>query len=149
MRYISLILLSIIFAGCRSSKNDNPNYKAQDLEVVLDGSFNYQNESLASQRWLISSQSELESKFSLEPNFLGYFQKNPFNFDTHVMLIASDKVRTTGGYSVDIQYDGENENNIFFKVKINVPKGLVTFPVLIPYQVKKFPKTDKTLKFRD
>ncbi|MFO7744721.1 MAG: PrcB protein, partial [Psychroflexus sp.] len=93
--------------------------------------------------------SELESKFSLEPNFLGYFQKNPFNFDTHVMLIASDKVRTTGGYSVDIQYDGENENNIFFKVKINVPKGLVTFPVLIPYQVKKFPKTEKTLKFRD
>lgn len=149
MRYISLILLSIIFAGCGSSKNDNPNYKAQDLEVVLDGSFNYQNESLASQRWLISSQSELESKFSLEPNFLGYFQKNPFNFDTHVMLIASDKVRTTGGYSVDIQYDGENENNIFFKVKINVPKGLVTFPVLIPYQVKKFPKTEKTLKFRD
>ena len=138
-----------MFVDCASSKIDNPDYDPQDLEVVLDGSFNHKNESLASRRWVISSQSELESEFSMEQNFLNFFQRNPFNFDTHVMLIATDKVRTTGGYSVDIQYDGKNEERFFFKVKISIPEGLVTYPVLIPYQVEKFPKTNKSLKFRD
>lgn len=150
MKYSALLVLCILLVCCSGSKvSTSQSTNAQDLQFVIDGSFNHEHESLANKRWVISSQSELESTFSMESNFIDYFKRNPFDFETYELLVATDVVRTTGGYSVNIQYDGEDKDTIFFKVKINSPEGMVTFPVLIPYQVKKFPKTNKSIKFRE
>ncbi|MFO7744551.1 MAG: PrcB protein [Psychroflexus sp.] len=147
MKNFVLLVLSFFLISCL---DDDDMLVNSDLELVKEGMFNFENENLAEQNWLISSQSELESTFSEEPEFLNLFQENPFNFETHVILISTDEIRTSGDYSVNIQFDGETENEVFFKIQYNSPDGgLVTLPVYIPYQAKKYPVTNKTIQFRN
>jgi len=140
-----MLMLSM---GC--TNDDDTTSNSSDLELIKEGIFSANNEILAKQNWIIESQSELETVFSNEQNFLSYFQENPFNFNTHVMLISSDEIKTLGGYSVDIQVDRETETMIFLDVLYNAPQGtLVTLPVYIPYQVQGYPKTEKSIQFNN
>ncbi|MBZ9779484.1 PrcB protein [Psychroflexus sp. CAK8W] len=147
MKNFILLMVSFVLFSC---SNEDDMLVNSDLKLVKEGVFSSENENLAEQNWLISSQSEFESTFSEEPEFLNLFQDNPFDFETHIMLISTDEIRTSGGYSVNIQFDGETQNEVFFKIQYNSPEdGLVTLPVYIPYQAKKYPVTDKTIQFRN
>jgi hypothetical protein len=58
-------------------------------------------------------------------------------------------VRNTGGYSIDILFESENETTLVFKIQNNSPEGsMVTLPLLIPYQAKKILKTNKEIIFQ-
>jgi hypothetical protein len=64
------------------------------------------------------------------------------------MLISSDEIRTSGGYSVDLQLERETESSVIINVIYNPPQGsVVTLPVYIPYQVKQYPRTEKSFQF--
>ncbi|WP_026302632.1 hypothetical protein [Psychroflexus tropicus] len=148
MKNLILITILILSIGC--TNDDDTITNSPDLELIKEGIFSAENEILAKQNWIIESQSELETVFSNEQNFLTFFQENPFNFNTHVMLISSDEIKTSGGYSVDIQVDRETETIIFLNVLYNTPQeSLVTLPVYIPYQVKQYPKTEKSIQFNE
>jgi hypothetical protein len=148
MKFIFILLILILSFGC--SQDDDANSNSTALELVKEGRFSFENEALAKHNWIIESQSDLDSIFSDEQNFLTYFQENPFNFNTHMMLISSDEIKTSGGYSVDIQIDRETETFIFLNVNYNSPQGsLITLPVYIPYQVKQHPKTEKSIQFNN
>jgi hypothetical protein len=149
MKISVILLVSLLLINC-SSDNIDTNFENSKLEFVSDGGLNYENDGLANKNWVISSQSELESNFSIDPEFVDSFQDPLFNFNTHVMLIATDEIRNTGGYSLDIQFERERGNTIYLKVEKGSPDGpIVTLPLSIPFQVKKYPKTNMTLSFEN
>jgi hypothetical protein len=147
MKPIFLLLLSIAIFSC-SSDDDDARADSR-LEFVKDGNFNDENQSLANRNFTISSQSELENTFADKESFLSYFDENPFNFQQDILLIATDEVRNTGGYAIDILFESENETTLVFRIQNNSPEGsMVTLPLLIPYKVKKIPKTNKEIVFQ-
>ncbi|WP_257984689.1 PrcB protein [Psychroflexus sp. MES1-P1E] len=131
-----------------SSEDDNAKADSR-LEFVKEGNFNDENSSLANRNLGISRQSELENTFADKESFLSYFDENPINFQQYILLIATDKIRNTSGYSIEILFESENETTLIFKMQNNSPEGsMVTLPLLIPYQVKKIPKTNKEIIFQ-
>ncbi|AFU69292.1 PrcB_C superfamily protein [Psychroflexus torquis ATCC 700755] len=147
MKPILLLLLSMVLFSC--SSEDDMTKADSRLEFVKDGNFNDENRSLANQNFSISNQSELENTFADKESFLSYFDENPINFQQDILLIATDEVRNTSGYSIDILFESENETTLVFKIQNNSPEGsMVTLPLLIPYQVKKIPKTNKEIIFQ-
>ena len=131
-----------------SSEDDNAKADSR-LEFVKEGNFNDENSSLANRNLSISRQSELENTFADKESFLRYFDENPINFQQYILLIATDKIRNTSGYSIEILFESENETTLIFKMQNNSPEGsMVTLPLLIPYQVKKIPKTNKEIIFQ-
>jgi|AntRauTorcE11897_2_1112592.scaffolds.fasta_scaffold12005_3 hypothetical protein len=147
MKPVFLLLLSIALFSC-SSDDDDARADSR-LEFVKDGNFNDENQSLANRNFTISSQSELENTFTDQESFLSYFDENPINFQQDILLMATDQVRNTGGYSIEILFESENETTLVLRIQNNSPEGtMVTLPLLIPYQVKKIPKTNKEIIFQ-
>jgi len=45
-------------------------------------------------------------------------------------LIATDEVRNTGGYSIDVLFESKNKTTLVFKIQNNSPEG---FMATLPY----------------
>ena len=75
--------------------------------------------------------------------------KNSINFSKETIVVVVDKVRNTGGFSIEIIEVLTEANELLIKVKPTGPKAfeMVTMAVVQPYHIIKIKKTNKEIKF--
>jgi len=71
------------------------------------------------------------------------------DFSENILIVLIDKVRNTGGFSIDIDKIELEENKLIVKVKHSGPKptDMVTMSIEQPFQVIKINKTNKEIVF--
>lgn len=75
--------------------------------------------------------------------------ENAIDFSKEMVLVCMDKVRNSGGFSVEIITVVKEEGTFLIKVKTIGPKpmDMVTSARMQPYHIVKIKKTNKNIKF--
>ena len=75
--------------------------------------------------------------------------ENAIDFSKEMVLVCMDKVRNSGGFSVEIITVVKEEGTFLIEIKARGPKpmDMVTSAIMQPYHIVKIKKTNKNIKF--
>ena len=145
MKIVVSILFSLLFVGC--PKNEESNFTSLSKGNLFgNGAEGFKKENI-----VISSKKEwksLLSKFDTINKISNTFE-NAIDFSKEMILVSIDKVRNSGGFSVEIIEVVKEGSAFLIKVKTIGPKpmDMVTSALMQPYHIVKIKKTNKKIKF--
>ena len=145
MKLFAIIFFSIMLTSCPN--NNSQESQDQDSFVSLykgrmngSGDVNQQNKVITSEKeW-----EQLVSKLSVSQTNLP-----EIDFSKNTLLVLIDKVRNTGGFSVEVENIKVENDKLIVAVKHVGPKptDMVTMAIDQPFQVVKINKTNKEIVF--
>ena len=145
MKIVVSILFSLLLVGC--PKNEESNFTSLSKGNLFGNSA----EGFKKENIIISSKKEwksLLSKFDTTNKISNTFE-NAIDFSKEMILVSIDKVRNSGGFSVEIIEVVKEGSSFLIKVKTIGPKpmDMVTSAIMQPYHIVKIKKTNKKIKF--
>jgi hypothetical protein len=145
MKIVITILFSLLLVGC--PKNEEGGFTS----LSKGNLFGNGAEGFKKVNIVISSKKEwksLLSKFDTTNKISKTFE-NAIDFSKEMILISVDKVRNSGGFSVEIIEVVKEGSAFLIKVKTIGPKpmDMVTTAIMQPYHIVKIKKTNKKIKF--
>ena len=145
MKTFITIIFSLLLVGCPE------NQEGGFTSLSKGNLFGAGEEGFKKETIVISSKEEWKSFLSKidTTNKVSETFENTINFSKEMIIVAVDKVRNTGGYSIEIIETIEEGNNMLIKVKTEAPKptDMVTTAIVQPYHIIKINKTKKKIKF--
>lgn len=145
MKTFITIIFSLLLVGCPE------NQEGGFTSLSKGNLFGAGEEGFKKENIVISSKEEWKSFLSKidTTNKVSETFENTINFSKEMIIVAVDKVRNTGGYSIEIIETIEEGNNMLIKVKTEAPKptDMVTTAIVQPYHIIKINKTKKKIKF--
>ena len=145
MKIFITLIFSLLLVGC--PKNEEGGFTSLSKGNLFGtGSEGFKKENI-----VISSKEEWKvflSKIDTTNKVSETFE-NAIDFSKEMIVVAVDKVRNTGGFSVEIIEVVKEENTFLIKVKSKGPKpfDMVTSAIIQPYHIVKINKTNKKIKF--
>jgi len=145
MKLFITIIFSLLFIGC--PKNEQGGFTS----LSKGNLFGAGEEGFKKENIIISSNEEWKS-FLLKidtTNKVSETFENAIDFSQDMIIVCIDKVRNTGGFSIEV-IDIVNEGDTFLvKVKSTGPKpmDMVTSAIMQPYHIVKISTTSKEIKF--
>ena len=145
MKIVITILFSLLLVGC--PKNEEGGFTSLSKGNLFgNGAEGFKKENI-----VISSKKEwksLLSKFDTTNKVSKTFE-NAIDFSKEMIVVSVDKVRNSGGFSVEIIEAVKEGDTFLIKVKTKGPKPLdkVTSVMMQPYHIVKIKKTNKKIKF--
>lgn len=145
MKLFITIIFSLLFIGC--PKNEQGGFTS----LSKGNLFGAGEEGFKKENIIISSKEEWKS-FLLKidtTNKVSETFENAIDFSRDMIIVCIDKVRNTGGFSIEV-IDTVNEGDTFLvKVKSTGPKpmDMVTSAIMQPYHIVKISITSKEIKF--
>ena len=145
MKLFITIIFSLLFIGC--PKNEQGGFTS----LSKGNLFGAGEEGFKKENIIISSKEEWKS-FLLKidtTNKVSETFENAIDFSQDMIIVCIDKVRNTGGFSIEV-IDTVNEGDTFLvKVKSTGPKpmDMVTSAIMQPYHIVKISTTSKEIKF--
>ena len=145
MKIVITILFSLLLVGC-------PKTEEGGFTSLIKGNlFGNGVEGFKKVNIVISSKKEwksLLSKFDTTNKVSKTFE-NAIDFSKEMILVSVDKVRNSGGFSVEIIEVVKEGSAFLIKVKTIGPKpmDMVTSALMQPYHIVKIKKTNKKIKF--
>lgn len=141
MKTIYLILFSILLTSCPKNIEEGDFVTLSKGRMYGGGSEGFQQENI-----IISSEKEWT-------NFLTKAKvddKIKIDFSKNTILVIIDKVRNSGGFSVEVEkiIPKEKELEVFIKTQGPKPTDMVTMAIEQPYCVVKINKTSKKIIFK-
>ena len=145
MKTIIIFIFSIALLGCPK------NVEGSFTNISKGNLFGNGSEGFIKENIVISSKSEwllfltkVDATNKVSKKF-----KNSINFSKETIVVAVDKVRNTGGFSIEIIEVLIEKNRLLIKVKSTAPKtfDMVTMAVMQPYHIIKIKNTNKKIKF--
>jgi hypothetical protein len=145
MKIVITILFSLLLVGC--PKNEEGGFTS----LSKGNLFGNGAEGFKKVNIVISSKKEwksLLSKFDTTNKVSKTFE-NAIDFSKEMILVSVDKVRNSGGFSVEIIEVVKEGSAFLIKVKTIGPKpmDMVTTAIMQPYHIVKIKKTNKKIKF--
>jgi hypothetical protein len=145
MKIVITILFSLLLVGC--PKNEEGGFTS----LSKGNLFGNGAEGFKKVNIVISSKKEwksLLSKFDTTNKVSKTFE-NAIDFSIEMILVSVDKVRNSGGFSVEIIEVVKEGSAFLIKVKTIGPKpmDMVTTAIMQPYHIVKIKKTNKKIKF--
>jgi serine kinase of HPr protein (carbohydrate metabolism regulator) len=147
MKTIITIIFSLLLVGC--PKNEEGGFTSLSKGSLFgNGAEGFKKENI-----VISSKEEWKfflSKMDTTNNVSKTFE-NAFDFSKEIIIVCMDKVRNSGGFSVEIIEAVTESDTFLIKVKTKGPKprDMVTSVMMQPYHIIKIKKTKKKIKFID
>jgi hypothetical protein len=145
MKTIITIIFSLLLVGC--PKNEEGGFTSLSKGSLFgNGAEGFKKENI-----VISSKEEW--KFFLSKmdttNNVSKTVENAIDFSKEMIIVFVDKVRNSGGFSVEIIEAVTESDAFLIKVKIKGPKpmDMVTSVMMQPYHIVKIKKTNKKIKF--
>jgi hypothetical protein len=141
------IIFSLLLVSC--PQNDEGGFSSLSKgNLYGNGAEGFQKENL-----VISSQKEW-SAFLLKidkTNNVSETFENGINFSKEMVIVCVDKVRNTGGFSIEVIEVVKEGDAFVVKVKSTGPKpmDMVTTAIMQPYHVVKMNATNKEMKFKE
>lgn len=145
MKTVITILFSLLLVGC--PKNQEGGFTSLSKGSLFgNGAEGFKRENL-----VISSKKEWKSFLSKidTTNKVSKTFENTIDFSKEMVLVCMDKVRNSGGFSVEIMEVTQEKDTVFIKIKRKGPKPMSMVPTVItqPYHIVKINKTNKKIKF--
>ena len=144
---IRLIVISIFFFSCTSSKN----LRQDTIPFQLIAQEVYGGKSDSSFE-VIEDSNSLEEVYALLSKSISPSLEVPkINFDRQIVIALFLGEKTSGGHSIIVEYVANSKDSISVNYKIKTPnKGeAVTFAMTQPYCIIKIPKTSKKIIFKE
>jgi hypothetical protein len=145
MKTIITIIFSLLLLGC--PKNEEGGFTSLSKGSLFgNGAEGFKKENI-----VISSKEEWKS-FLLKVDTTNKVSKtfeNTIDFSKEMVIICIDKVRNSGGFSIEIIEVVKEGDTFLIKVKKEGPKpmSMVTSVMIQPYHIVKIKKTNKKIKF--
>jgi hypothetical protein len=139
------IIFSLLFVSC--PHNDQGGFTSLSKGSLFgNGAEGFQKENL-----VISSKKEWNA-FLLKldrTNSVSETFENAIDFSKEMVIVCIDKVRNTGGFSIEVSEIVKERDAFVVKVKSIGPKpmDMVTTAIMQPYHVVKMNATNKEIKF--
>ena len=145
MKTFITIIFSILLVGCpKNQEGGFTSLSKGNLFGAGEEGFKKENIVISSKEDWKSFLSKIDTTNKVSETF-----ENAIDFSKEMILVVVDKVRNTGGYSIEIiEAIGEGDN-LLIKVKTESPKptDMVTTAIVQPYHIIKVNKTKKEIKF--
>ena len=145
MKTFITIIFTMLLVGC--PKNQEGGFTS----LSKGNLFGAGEEGLKKENIVISSKQDWKSFLSKidKTNKVSKTFENAINFSEETIIVVVDKVRNTGGYSVEIIEAIKEGSTILIKVKTEAPKptDMVTTAIVQPYHIIKINQTKKKIKF--
>jgi hypothetical protein len=147
MKTVITIIFSLLLVGC--PKNEEGGFTSLSKGSLFgNGAEGFKKGNI-----VISSKEEWKfflSKMDTSNNVSKTFE-NAIDFSKEMIIIFVDKVRKSGGFSVEIIEAVTESNTFLIKVKTKGPKpmDMVTSVMTQPYHIVKIKKTKKKIKFME
>jgi hypothetical protein len=145
MKFFITIIFSLMLVGC--PKNEEGGF----ISLSKGNLFGAGSEGFKKENIVISSKEEWKSFLSKidATNKVSETFQSAINFSKEMVVVSIDKVRNSGGFSVEIIEVVKEGNTFLIKVKSKGPKPLdmVTNGIIQPYHIVKINKTNKKIKF--
>ena len=145
MKIFITILFSLVLVGC--PKNEEGGFTSLSKGNLFgNGAEGFKKENI-----VISSKKEWKfflTKFDTINKVSKTFE-NAIDFSEEMIVICLDKVRSSGGFSVEIIEVIKEASTTLIKVKFKSPKpmDMVNSVIIQPYHIVKINKTNKKIKF--
>jgi hypothetical protein len=145
MKTIITIIFSLLLVGC--PKNEEGGFTSLSKGSLFgNGAEGFKKENI-----VISSKEEWKS-FLLKVDTTNKVSKtfeNTIDFSKEMVIVCIDKVRNSGGFSIEIIEAVKEGDTFLIKVKKEGPKpmSMVTSVMIQPYHIVKIKKTNKKIKF--
>ena len=145
MKTIITIIFSLLLVGC--PKNEEGGFTSLSKGSLFgNGAEGFKKENI-----VISSKEEWKS-FLLKVDTTNKVSKtfeNTIDFSKEMVIICIDKVRNSGGFSIEIIEVVKEGDTFLIKVKKEGPKpmSMLTSVMIQPYHIVKIKKTNKKIKF--
>jgi hypothetical protein len=139
------IIFSLLFVSC--PQNDQGGFTSLSKgNLYGNGAEGFQKENL-----VISSKKEWNAfllKIDKTNNVSETFE-NAIDFSKEMVIVCIDKVRNTGGFSIEVSEIVKAGDAYVVKVKSTGPKpmDMVTSAIMQPYHIVKMNTTNKEIKF--
>ncbi|MFT6959490.1 MAG: hypothetical protein ACJA17_000583 [Polaribacter sp.] len=147
MKTVIIIIFSLLLVGC--PKNEEGGFTSLSKGSLFgNGAEGFKKENI-----VISSKEEW--KFFLSKmdttNNVSKTVENAIDFSKEMIIVCIDKVRNSGGFSIEIIEAVTESNTFLIKVKTKGPKpmDMVTAVMMQPYHIVKIKKTNKKIKFTE
>ncbi|AUC85135.1 hypothetical protein CW731_07435 [Polaribacter sp. ALD11] len=145
MKLFITIIFSLLLTAC--PKNEEGGFTS----LSKGNLFGAGDEGFKKENIVISSQVEWKS-FLLKldsANKVSETFENAIDFSKEMIVVVVDKVRNTGGFSVEIVEAVKEGETFLIKVSSTSPKptDMVTMGIIQPYHIVKINKTKKEVKF--
>ena len=145
MKLIAAILFSVMLTSCpnknqENSQDDNSFTSLYKGRMNGSGDVNQQNKVISS----VKEWEQIVSKLVISNNNI-----TEVDFSKNTLLVLIDKVRNTGGFSVEVENIKTKEGKIIVTIKHSGPKptDMVTMAIEQPFQVIQINKTNKEIIF--
>jgi hypothetical protein len=145
MKAVITILFSLLLVGCPKTSEGGFTELSKG-SLAGNGSEGFKKENI-----VISSKEEWKSFLSKidTTNKVSKTFENSIDFSKEMVLVCLDKVRNSGGFSIEIVEATKEGGAILIKVSRKGPKPGSMAPSVImqPYHIVKIKKTNKEIKF--
>lgn len=135
-----------MLVGCPTNKEEEGFTSLTKGNLFGNGAEGFKKENI-----VISSKDQWKSFLSKmdTTNKVSKTFENAIDFSKEMVLVCMDKVRNSGGFSVEIITVVKEEGTFLIKVKTIGPKpmDMVTSAIMQPYHIVKIKKTNKKIKF--
>ena len=145
MKIVITILFSLFLVGC-------PKTEEGGFTSLIKGNlFGNGVEGFKKENIVISSKDQWKSFLSKmdTTNKVSKTFENAIDFSKEMVIVCMDKVRNSGGFSIEIKEAVKERETFLIKVKTEGPKpmSMVTSVIIQPYHIVKIKKTNKNIKF--
>ena len=154
MRVIICALFFVV-VSCKSTKNKTlvNEVKGLTFETISSGSLYGDGiEGISESNFTITNGKEwntLKNNMNKENNVSSNFKEMSIDFSTEMIVCVFDKVRSTGGISVEIEniVIDNDSTKIKYSIKKPAPGEMATSVVTQPYHIVKTQKSEGVLVF--
>lgn len=145
MKVFITLIFSLLLVGC--PKNEEGGFTSLSKGNLFGAGsegFNKENIFISSKEEWKSFLSKIDTTNKVSETF-----ENAIDFSKEMIVVTIDKVRNSGGFSVEITETVKEGDTLLIKVKSEGPKPLdmVTSAIVQPYHIVKINKTNKEIKF--
>jgi hypothetical protein len=145
MKIFITIIFSLLLVGC--PKNEEGGFTS----ISKGNLFGAGEEGFKKENIVISSKAAWKSFLSKidTTNKVSETFENAIDFSKEIIVVCVDKVRNTGGFSIEITEVVNEGKSTMVKIKSKGPKpmDMVTTAIMQPYHIIKISKTKKEIKF--
>jgi len=149
-KYLVILALCCSAINCKST--DSLKMKGSQVQIVTNGGL-YGNGKEGFEKGHQAIKSKVDYKAMINKmNRANKVAKpeeaNTIDFENYILVAIFDKVRSTGGYSMEFEKMTMEGQNLILHIKMNKPERLATSIMTQPYLLLKLPKTNKEIEVK-
>jgi hypothetical protein len=151
MKFKIISLLAVLFVFSCKSRVASSKIEAMETILVAEGNlYGSGSEGIDGQNLVIDNQqdwSRLITRMDSVNKVSDSFNETSIDFSKFTIIAVFDKVRGSGGYSLELKVDSNSENRVV-RVTKQTPKGNASSVMTQPYTIVKIPKSDLPIEFK-